>query len=107
MTPVQLALRRVEVRLLERLEQLERRLGDGDSTAWVEYAQLTTALAAIAPQTTPGASGRLLTTAELAAALGCSSKTVLRKRQSGDLTAMQLGKRGRAALRWAAPRAGA
>jgi hypothetical protein len=106
-------LRRVETKLVERLERLEERLNLGSGkpelnletrdvdAAWVEYAQIGAALATITAATTPGAGGRLLTTSELAAAYGVSKKTILRKRKAGVLNpAAQLGERGRAALRW-------
>jgi excisionase family DNA binding protein len=64
------------------------------------YCQALAALAAIAPLTVPGADGRLLTTKELASAMAVSPRTVLRKRKRGELQAVQLGQRGRAALRW-------
>lgn len=101
------ALVRAATRLAERLEQLEVRLSDGDDAAWRAYIATAAALATIVPQTVPGADGRLLTTKELADALHVSSKTVLRKRRAGKLAAVQLGQRGRAALRWSAPRASA
>jgi excisionase family DNA binding protein len=99
-TPAQLALRHAQARIIEQLEQLEPRLAECDLAAWVQYAQLAAALAAIVRETAPGAGGRLLSTAELADALGVSPKTILRKRRSGELTAIELGRRGRSALRW-------
>jgi len=101
MTPAQCALRRVEARLLAHLDQLEPRLDQGDDL-WPAYCEAAAALAAIVAHTVPGADGHLLTTKELAAALQVSPKTLLRKRQAGRLTAVELGKRGRAALRWRA-----
>jgi hypothetical protein len=101
-TPATLVLRRVEVKLVERLEQLEGRLRD-EPALWCEYARLGAALATIAGAIAPGAGGRLMTTAELAESLGVSPKTILRKRKAGELTpALELGRRGRGALRWGA-----
>jgi hypothetical protein len=100
-----LALRRAEVRLLERLDQLEARLdhGDGDGELWRAYADAAGALAMIARETAPGAHGELLSTREMAARLGVSAKTILRRRKAGQLTpAAAFGQRGRAALRWQA-----
>lgn len=103
MKPAHLALIRAERRLVERLEQLEARLDGGDPEAWREYAGMATALAAIAPQLTPEATGGLLTTRELAERLHVHPKTILRRRKRGELQpAAVLGHRGRAALRWAA-----
>jgi len=96
------ALVRAVTRLTARLTYLESRLLDDDEAAWREYRETLAVLAAIIPRTMPGADGRLLTTKELAAALHVSPKTVLRRRRTGELTAIQLGERGRAALRWSA-----
>jgi hypothetical protein len=98
---LQLALGRAQRRLLERLEQLEERIADEHEDAWPEYRDLATALAAVAAQLAPGARGELLTTEQMAARLGISSKTLLRRRARGQVKApVQLGQRGRAALRW-------
>jgi excisionase family DNA binding protein len=100
-TPAQLALRRAEVQLTARLEKLEARLRDDDAAAWGAYCAAAAALAALAPVLVPGADGRLLTTREMADRLGVSTRTLLRQRKSGKMAALQLGDRGRAALRWA------
>jgi hypothetical protein len=97
-TPTTLALARAERRLLARLEELEARL-DTDVSAWPAYCEAAATLATIARQARE--SGALLTTGQLAEQLGVSSKTILRRRKAGEITpAMQLGERGRAALRW-------
>jgi hypothetical protein len=50
---------------------------------------------------TPGASGELLTTKELAERIGVSPRMLLKRRKAGQATpALVLGKRGRAAIRW-------
>jgi excisionase family DNA binding protein len=90
------------MRFLERLEQLESRLDQGDDGLWRAYAEAAAALAAVARETVPGAHGQLLTTAELAAQLRVSTRTLRRRRKAGQLEAVQLGERGRAALRWRA-----
>jgi len=95
-----LALSRAQARIIERLGQLEPRLDEGDATTWSAYCQAASALAAITSHTMPGSNGRLMTTRELAESMGVSPKTILRKRKTGELTAVQLGQRGRAALRW-------
>lgn len=99
-----LVLEEAEVRLVARLKQLV--LGP-DPTAvenWIEYAAVASALAAITPVIAPGATGRVMTTRELASAFGLSSKTARRKGLAGELpvSAVRLGERGRAALRWSA-----
>lgn len=91
-------------RLLEqRLGELEARLGAGDERVWLEYGQLATALAAIAPLTTPGAD-RAITTRELADAFNLSPRAARRKGLKGELPvgAIRLGTGARAKLRWAA-----
>jgi excisionase family DNA binding protein len=89
-------------RLLEqRLVELEARLAAGEDL-WTAYAEAATALAAIAPTLAPGQNGQLLTTAELAARLQISVRTLRRRAKSGQLEPVRLGQRGRAALRWPA-----
>jgi hypothetical protein len=100
--PAQTALLRAVGRLIARLQALEARLDAGEESAWGEYAAAAASLAAIVPHTLPGASGRLLTTAEMADAMRVSTKTLLRKRARGELQAVQLARRGPGALRWRA-----
>jgi len=102
MTPMQLALARAVRRLIERLDQLEAKLAAGDESAWSGYCEASAALAALAPQLVPGADGRLLTTAEMAARLAIAPKTLLRRAKRGEIMPVRTGQRGRAALRWAA-----
>ena len=100
MNPAALALRRAEVGIAARLEELL----DEQPVRWSEVAALGAALAAIVGATAPGAGGKLLTSAEMAEALGVSSRTVRRKRKAGELTpALKLGAGARARVRWAAP----
>ncbi len=106
MTPAQAALLRAQLRLVERLGELEARLAAGDEDQWPAYCQAAAALAAIAPGTAPEARGQMLTTAELAERLQLSAKTVLRRAKRGELQPVRLGARGRGALRWPAAGAG-
>jgi Transcriptional regulator, AbiEi antitoxin len=100
MTAAVIRLERAAVKISARLAELEVRLSD-EPALWPEFAQLAAALAVIMPALRPEARGGLLTTSELAAKLGVSSRTLLRRRKAGALTpAVELGKRGRAALRW-------
>ena len=101
MSPGRLALLRAEQRLVDRLADLEARL-ESHPGLWHEYAQVSAALASIVPTTAPGAAGELLTTAQLAARLQVSPKTVRRRAKAGELTPVRLGERGRSALRWVA-----
>jgi hypothetical protein len=102
-TSGQLALRRVEQRLVARLEELDGRLEAGVPAAWAEYCEIARTLAAIAPATVPGAGGEMLTTRQMAAQLAVHPRTLLRKKREGMVTpAIQLGRRGRGALRWRA-----
>jgi hypothetical protein len=101
--PAQLALLRAQQRLIDRLELLGQKLEAGDDGAWPAYCESAAALAAIAPLTVPGASGELLDTKTMAARLGISSKTLLRRKGKGEIApAVTLGARGKAAFRWAA-----
>src|SRR5262245_54244542 len=95
-------LRRAVTLLAARLLELEARLST-DWHSWPAYVTTVQALAAAVTLDMAGSSGRLLTTQELAAAMGVSSKTLLRARKRGQLQAVQLGQRGRAALRWRGP----
>jgi hypothetical protein len=105
MSTSRIALDQAQRRLVQRLQQLEDRLRAGDDAGWAAYADAAAALAAILTQIGQENAGHLLSTRQLADRLGVSSKTVLRRRKAGDLApALQLGLRGRAALRWMPPR---
>jgi excisionase family DNA binding protein len=97
-----LALERAQLRLVERLDKLEELLAVGDEAAWAPYCEAAAALAAVAAQAAPGVNGQLLTTAELAARLRISPRTIRRKVKTGELTPVRLGARGRGAVRWSA-----
>jgi hypothetical protein len=95
------ALERAPRLLDERLGVLEARLHGGDETAWSEYLQVVVALTAVLAHAAPGAGGRLVTTKELGTLLGLSPKAILKRRKAGAIGgAVQLGQRGRGALRW-------
>jgi hypothetical protein len=103
-TATTLTLHRAARRLTDRLLALEARL-DAEPGAWSEYCATSSALAAISPQLAPGRAGEMLTTAEMAAKLGVSSKTLLKRRRAGTIrAALDFGKRdgkpGRALIRW-------
>jgi len=89
-------------RLLEdRMVQLEQRVRQGDEGAWEAYVTTVNALVAVLAQAAPGARGQLLSTKEMAEKLGIAPKTLLRRKARGQVRpALQLGKRGRAAIRW-------
>jgi hypothetical protein len=88
------------VRLTGRLEELEAQL-DAGGDVWHAYAGLAAALATVQARLEPGANGELLTTAVMAERLGVKPRTLLKWRKAGKVTpAEQLGKRGRAAIRW-------
>jgi hypothetical protein len=96
-----LQLERAARRLGDRLAQLEERLQQDDADAWTPYLDTAQALAAVLPAIAPGSRGELLTTAEMAARLNIAPKTLLRRRKQGQVrAAVELGQRGRAALRW-------
>ena len=102
MSSAQAVLHRAERRLVDRLEQLEAKLAAGDESVWPAYAEAAATLAAIAPTTVPGASGELISTRAMAERMGVAPKTLLRRAKSGQIEPVRLGKRGRAAYRWAA-----
>ncbi len=81
-----------------RLAVLQVRIDGGDGRAWPAYLEAARTLAALLPVLSP-AQNRLLTTAELAARLGISPKT-LRKRRALGLARPAL-EHGRL-LRWRA-----
>jgi hypothetical protein len=85
-----------------RLLELEGRLA-ADATAWPDYLATLNTLVCVLAQLAPGASGSLLTTKEMAERLHVAPKTVLAMKKRGQLRpARELGKRGRAAIRWRA-----
>jgi hypothetical protein len=87
--------------LEERLGALETRLRGGDETAWPEYLATIQALTSALTHVAPGAGGRLVSTRELSKLMGVSSKTILRRKAKGQIGgAVELGRRGRAAVRW-------
>jgi hypothetical protein len=100
MTPTVLsrALRLLEARLVE----LEDRL-QGDAGIWLEYLATLDTMVGVLVQLRPEAGGSLLTTKQMAERLGVQPKTVLAMRKRGQLRpAREIGKRGRAAIRWRA-----
>jgi hypothetical protein len=100
-TPAHLALVRAAARFVEKIEKLEPELDNPE--AWREYCQTVAVLAAIVREIRPESTGELLTTAQMAGRLGIAPKTLLRHKASGKITpAKVLGKRGKAAFRWAA-----
>src|SRR5262245_34485113 len=105
MTLATVALTRATLLLVDSFGELQKRIEAGESV-WTEYSVAAVALAQIAPAIASGASGRLLTTAQLAESLNVSPKTVLRRRKKGLLQAEQLGQHGRGALRWPSQVAG-
>jgi hypothetical protein len=95
------ALSRAPRLLDERLGVLEARLRGGDESAWSEYLSTVLALTAALGHAAPGAGGRLITTRELGQVLGLSPKAILKRRKAGAIGgAVQLGQRGRGAIRW-------
>src|SRR5262245_46671639 len=96
-----LRLQHAAQRLTDRLTYLEAQLQDDQVSVWSEYRETAKAIAEILPRLEPGQHGALMTTREMAAKLGISSKTVLRRKRAGEVRpALVTGKRGPAALRW-------
>lgn len=95
------ALARAPRLLDERLGVLEARLRSGDEGVWLEYVATVQALTAALAHSAPGAGGKLVSTRELGQLMGLSPKTILRRRAKGQIQgAVELGRRGRAAVRW-------
>jgi hypothetical protein len=78
-------LMRAARRLASRLDELEPKLDAGDVAAWSAYEATAVALAAISAQIRPEARGALLTTAQMAARLNITPKTLLRRKASKEI----------------------
>lgn len=81
---VRVALQHAEPLLAERAELLRARL-QAEPTLWHEYLDVVRTLVAISPLLVPGASGELLTTAQLAEHLQIAPKTLLRRARAGQI----------------------
>jgi len=92
------ALLRAADRLTTHLQHLEHQLGAGDESAWADYRETARALAEMIGHLAPErGGGPLLTTAEMAARLNVSPKTLLKRKAHGDIRpAVQRGK----LIRW-------
>ena len=96
-TALRVALLSASRLLRVRLEALEQRIRAGEEAAWPDYLATVEAAATLDALLTPGALGEMLSTREMAAKLGVSSKTVLRKKKAGGLKpALAAGK----LIRW-------
>jgi len=95
---IPLALDRAARLLVERLDQLETRVREGDGAAWSDYLAIVEALAAVSPVLLiPERRGAFLTTAEMADRVGITSKTLLKHKAKGRVRpAIQHGK----LIRW-------
>ncbi|MBI4382370.1 MAG: hypothetical protein HY574_14425 [candidate division NC10 bacterium] len=83
--------------LSKRLHQLEQQIREGSNAAWPEYAQIAQALATIHAKNEQPA--EYLSTRQMAARLGVSPKTLLRRKRRGQLApAIQVGR----LIRWQA-----
>lgn len=68
----------------QRVDSLEKRIQEGEEEAWEPYQEALRTLAALLPHLGPQ-TGALLTTAEMAARLGITSKTLLRHKAEGRI----------------------
>jgi excisionase family DNA binding protein len=82
----------------DHLAHLRARIEGGDVTAWPEYRETALTLGQLTALDPVGMP--LLTTAQLAERMQCSTRTIRRKLKNGDLQPTRLGQRGRVALRW-------
>jgi helix-turn-helix protein len=93
---------RATVRLVERLARLEQRLDADEESVWRAYVETARALAMLLLVPSPS-NHALLTTDEMAARMGISPKTLLKRRRQGlELPALQHGR----LLRWRADQVG-
>ena len=82
--------------LTNRIDTLEKRVREGDESAWPDYQETLRTLAALLPHLGPER-GAMLTTAEMADRLGVAPKTLLRHKAKGRIRpAVAQGK----LLRW-------
>jgi len=94
-------LRRASALLEGRLVELEARISGSDESAWTAYCEALVALAAVEARLVPGEHGEFLTTRQMAERLQISPKALLKRKAKGQVRpALQLGQRGRAAIRW-------
>jgi hypothetical protein len=79
------------------LDDLENRVAGGDTDAWAAYLDTARVLAALLAHVPPERRDALLTTAEMAARLNVTPKTLLRRKARGDVRpVLQRGK----LIRW-------
>jgi hypothetical protein len=89
------ALDRAQRVLTKRLTNLEDRVQTGDEVAWSAYNEVVRTLALLLSTLTPDRPG--VTTGEMAARIGITPKTLLRRKARGQIRpAMQSGK----LIRW-------
>ncbi len=82
---------------MKRLGQLQERLETGDEAAWTEFLEVVKVLAALVPTLRPENAGMMLSTKDMAARLGVSTKTLLRHKKDRKIQpAVEKGK----LLRW-------
>jgi hypothetical protein len=83
--------------LLARVGQLEELVCQGEEAAWASYISALDTLARVLDHVAPSRRGELLTTAQMAARLNVSPKTLLRRKARGEIRpALQRGK----LIRW-------
>jgi hypothetical protein len=83
--------------LAARLAALEVELQTGEEARWPDYIATAQALAAIVSNLAPERGGSLLTTAQMAARLSISAKTLLKRKAHGEIRpALERGK----LIRW-------
>ncbi len=86
------ALLKAEPLLVARLQQLTVRVEANDETVWSEFLHIVGILAALGPTLAPERVGAMLTTEEMAARFGISAKTLLKRKNRGEIEpALQQG----------------
>ncbi len=95
-SPMTLAYRvvllKAEPLLVARLQQFTVRVEANEENAWPEFLQIVGILAALGPALVPERIGSMLTTEEMAARFGISPKTLLKRKNRGEIEpALQQG----------------
>ena len=80
-----LALLKTEPLLVARLQELTVRVEANNETAWPEFLQIVGILAALGPALASERIGAMLTTEEMAARFGISPKTLLKRKNLGEI----------------------
>lgn len=82
---VRVTLLKAEPLLVERVQQLQDRVRARDESAWPEFLQILHLLVDLQSAVAPERVGAMLTTEEMAARFGVSPKTLLKRKNRGEI----------------------